>query len=63
MNKEAIDALIEKNPKLVSARAKLEAMAPGNYCLHRSWGFGKIVDYDPVAAKIIIDFEEGKKGQ
>ena len=62
MNKEAIDALIEKNPKLVSARAKLEAMAPGNYCLHRSWGFGKIVDYDPVAAKIIIDFEEGKKG-
>jgi transcription elongation factor GreA len=62
MNKEAIDALIEKNPKLVSARAKLEAMAPGNYCLHRSWGFGKIVDYDAVEAKIIIDFEEGKKG-
>lgn len=62
MNKEAIDALIEKNPKLVSARAKLEAMAAGNYCLHRSWGFGKIVDYDPASAKIIIDFEEGKKG-
>ena len=62
MNKEAIDALIEKNPKLVSARAKLEAMAAGNYCLHRSWGFGKIVDYDAVEAKIIIDFEEGKQG-
>ena len=28
MNKEAIDALIEKNPKLSSAREKLEAMAP-----------------------------------
>ncbi len=62
MNKEAIDALIEKNPKLVSHRAKLEAMAPGNYCLHRSWGFGKIVDYDAAALKIIIDFEEGKQG-
>ena len=62
MNKEAIDALIEKNPKLVSARSKLEAMAPGNYCLHRSWGFGKIVDYNEVEAKIIIDFEEGKQG-
>jgi transcription elongation factor GreA len=62
MNKEAIDALIEKNPKLVSARAKLEAMAPGNYCLHRSWGFGKIVDYNELEAKIIIDFEEGKQG-
>ena len=46
MNKEAIDALIEKNPKLLSHRAKLETMVPGNYCLHRSWGFGKIVDYN-----------------
>lgn len=62
MNKEAIDALIEKNPNLVSSRAKLEAMAPGNYCLHRSWGFGKIVDYDEAAGKILIDFEDGKQG-
>ena len=62
MNKEAIDALIEKNPKLSSFREKLEAMATGNYCLHRSCGFGKIVDYDATEAKIIIDFEEGKKG-
>ena len=62
MNKEAIDALIEKNPTLNSARAKLEAMAPGNYCLHRSWGFGKIVDYDTAEEKLIIDFEDGKTG-
>lgn len=62
MNKEAIDTLIEKNPKLSSSREKLETMAPGNYCLHHSWGFGKIVDYDAQEAKIIIDFEEGKKG-
>lgn len=62
MNKEAIDALIEKNPQLSSSREKLEAMAPSNYCLHRSWGFGKIVDYDAAEAKIIIDFEDGKKG-
>ena len=53
MNKEVIDTLIEKNPKLSSAREKLEVMAPGNYCLHRSWGFGKIVDYDPAEAKIL----------
>lgn len=62
MNKEAIDALIEKNPKLVPHRAKLEIMVPGNYCLHRSWGFGKIVDYNAADDRLIIDFEEGKDG-
>lgn len=62
MNKEAIDALIEKNPKLVSQRAKLETMVPGNYCLHRSWGFGKIVDYNAADDRLIIDFEDGKQG-
>lgn len=62
MNKEAIDSLLEKNPKLVSHRAKLETMVPGNYCLHRSWGFGKIVDYDAAGDRLIIDFEDGKTG-
>jgi transcription elongation factor GreA len=62
MNKEAIDALIKKNPTVASHRAKLEAMVPGHYCLHRSWGFGKIVDYNEVDDRLIIDFEEGKKG-
>jgi len=35
---------------------------PGNYCLHRSWGFGKIVDYNAADDRLIIDFEEGKDG-
>jgi transcription elongation factor GreA len=62
MNSAAIDALIEKKPNLASHRAKLETMVPGNYCLHRAWGFGKIVDYDEAQDRLIIDFEEGKKG-
>lgn len=62
MNSAAIDALIEKKPNLAPHRAKLEAMVPGNYCLHRAWGFGKIVDYDEAQDRLIIDFEEGKKG-
>ncbi|MCH2036162.1 MAG: GreA/GreB family elongation factor [Puniceicoccaceae bacterium] len=61
MNTEAIDALIANNPKLIGSREKLEAMAPGNYCLHRSWGFGKIVGFDEAVAKIIIDFEDEDK--
>jgi transcription elongation factor GreA len=37
-------------------------MVPGNYCLHRAWGFGKIVDYDEAQDRLIIDFEDGKEG-
>ncbi|MEO0509490.1 MAG: GreA/GreB family elongation factor [Verrucomicrobiota bacterium] len=62
MNSAAIDALIEKNPKLIPHRAKLEVMVPGNYCLHRAWGFGKIIDYKEAEDRLIIDFEEGKEG-
>lgn len=62
MKSAAIDALIEKTPKLAADREKLESMVPGNYCLHRAWGFGKIVDYDEAEGRLIIDFEDGKKG-
>lgn len=62
MNSAAIDALIEKSPNLAPHREKLEAMVPGNYCLHRAWGFGKIVDYDEAQDRLIIDFEDGKQG-
>lgn len=62
MNSAAIDALIKKSPKLASHRAKLETMVSGNYCLHRAWGFGKIIDYDEAEDRLIIDFEDGKSG-
>jgi len=62
MDSETIDQLIARNPKLEASREKLEAMQPGTHCIHRSWGFGKIQDYDAESNKLIIDFEEGKKG-
>ena len=62
MNEEAIARLIEANPKLKSARVKLESMVPGASCIHRSWGFGEITAYDEAADRLIIDFEEDKKG-
>jgi transcription elongation GreA/GreB family factor len=60
MKKEAIDLIIEKNPKLAKERAKLEAMQPGAFCLHRAWGFGKIRNYDVASGKLIIDFDGDK---
>ncbi len=62
MNKEAIDLLILQNPGLKSSREQLEAMQPGTYCIHRSWGLGKIRSYDERNNRLIIDFEDDKEG-
>lgn len=61
MNSENVSALIAKNPSLKAAKAKFEAMEPGAYVVHRSWGFGQIKSYDEAAQRLIIDFKE-KKG-
>ena len=61
MNTETIDRLIENDPKLTGSREALEAMQPGAYCIHRSWGFGKITGFDPDRGDhgmLLIDFEE-----
>ena len=60
MNSEAVTALIAKNPSLKATKAKLEAMEPGSYVVHRSWGFGQIKSYDDAAHRLLIDFK-GKK--
>jgi len=61
MNSEAVSALIAKTPTLKASKSKLEAMEPGAYVVHRSWGFGQIKKYDEAAQRLIIDFK-GKKG-
>jgi transcription elongation factor GreA len=57
MNSEAVQALIAKNPSLKAAKTKLESMEPGAYCVHRSWGFGQIQEYDETDQKLLIDFK------
>lgn len=61
MNEDAVLEILKRKPMLKAARHKLEAMQPGTYCIHRSWGFGKITAYDDTDGKLIIDFE-GKEG-
>jgi len=60
MNSEAISAIVSKHPALKASKAKLEAMEPGAYVVHRSWGFGQIKEYDEADQKLVIDFK-GKK--
>ena len=58
MNEEAVLEIIAKKPELKAAKAKLESMQPGNYCIHQSWGFGLIKAYDAAVNKLVIDFED-----
>ncbi|MGA2015723.1 MAG: GreA/GreB family elongation factor [Opitutaceae bacterium] len=60
MNSEAVSAILAKNPSLKAAKAKLEAMKPGAYVIHRSWGFGQIKSFDDTTMRLVIDFK-GKK--
>lgn len=62
MNKEAIDLIITKKPNLKASRHILEKMHAGTYCIHKSWGFGQIKDFDSANNKLIIDFQDGKSG-
>lgn len=40
---------------------KLSKLEPGVYCLHKSWGVGRIASWDLLGDRVLIDFE-GKPG-
>lgn len=50
------------NGKIEQAVAeKIDQLSPGAFCVHKSWGVGKIVEWSLPESRIIIDFE-GKPG-
>jgi transcription elongation GreA/GreB family factor len=47
--------------KLTTAGAEtLEQLKPGTFCLHKSWGFGRVADWNLLLNQILIDFEKKK---
>ncbi|MFI3290622.1 MAG: GreA/GreB family elongation factor [Opitutales bacterium] len=57
MNSTDVEIIISKNPKLIGKEKSLEAMQAEKYCIHNSWGIGKITDIDVDTNRIIIDFD------
>jgi len=59
-----MDAELQKlvdSGKLTSAGAQtLEQLRPGTFCLHKSWGFGRVADWNLLLNQIVIDFEKKK---
>ncbi len=59
-----MDAELQKlvdSGKLTTAGAEqLEQLKPGSFCLHKSWGFGRVADWNLLLNQILIDFEKKK---
>lgn len=41
----------------LSIAEPLKSLVPGKHCLHKSWGFGQVVEWRLITGQIIIDFE------
>ena len=55
-----IDKLLESGKLTSKAAEKLEQLKPGTFCLHKSWGFGRVAEWNLLLNQILIDFT-GKK--
>ncbi|MFN2508521.1 MAG: GreA/GreB family elongation factor [Chthoniobacterales bacterium] len=56
-----LEKLVESGKLSAKAADRLEQLKPGTYCLHKSWGFGRVAEWNLLLNQIVIDFQ-GKKG-
>lgn len=55
-----LEKLVEAGKLTASAAQQLEKLKPGKFCLHKSWGFGRVREWNLLLNQIVIDFA-GKK--
>ncbi len=60
MNAE-LQKLVESEKLTSKAAEQLDKLKPGIFCLHKSWGFGRVAEWNLLLNQIVIDFS-GKKG-
>ena len=58
---DQIQALLDDGKVEARHVDALKKLGPGVYCIHRSWGFGKITTFDNIFGKFQIDFK-GRPG-
>ena len=56
-----LQKLVESGKLTPKAADQLEQLKPGTFCLHKSWGFGQVAEWNLLLNQIVIDFQ-GKKG-
>ncbi len=55
MNEE-LQKVVEAGKLAPEAAEKLEKLQPGEYCQHKSWGFGRIAEWNLLTGQVFIDF-------
>src|SRR6266702_4730329 len=55
-----LQKLVEAGKLISQAAWQLEKLRPGTFCLHKSWGFGRVREWNLLLNQIVIDFA-GKK--
>ena len=56
-----LEKLVEAGKLTSKAAEQLDQLKPGTFCLHKSWGFGRVAEWNLLLNQIVIDFA-GKKG-
>src|SRR6266516_8105781 len=55
-----LQKLVEAGKLTSQAAGQLEKLRPGTFCLHKSWRFGRVREWNLLLNQIVIDFA-GKK--
>ncbi len=55
-----LEKLVESGKLTAKAADQLDKLKPGAFCLHKSWGFGRVAEWNLLLNQIVIDFAEKK---
>lgn len=58
---EELQQAVDAGKLTPQAAEAIDLLTPGAYCLHKSWGFGRIAEWNLITGQILIDFQT-KKG-
>src|SRR4051812_37731122 len=55
-----LEKLLEAGKLSTKTAGELEKLKPGTFCLHKSWGFGRVREWNLLLNQIVIDFATKK---
>jgi len=57
---EELNQAVESGRIDTKTAAALGKLLPGSYCQHKSWGFGRVAEWNLIAGQVFIDFASRK---